>query len=86
MHQQALCHLWSPDLQEVDEGSERHVGFLCQPGDLETGEPKAESKAWNACSVRRPMMQAGPGMSVASVWGGGGESPLGAGRTSKHPG
>lgn len=32
------------------------------------------------------MTQAGPGMSVASVRGGGGESPLGAGIASKHPG
>lgn len=50
IHQQALCHLWSPALQEVDEGSERDVGFLSQPGNLETRELKAESKARKACS------------------------------------
>ena len=50
MDQQSLCHLWSPALQEADEGSERDAGFLSQPGDQETQEPKAESKARKACS------------------------------------
>ena len=50
MDQQSLCHLWSPALQEADEGSERDAGFLSQPGDQETREPKAESKARKACS------------------------------------
>ena len=50
----------------ADEGSERDVGFLRQPGDLEMREPKAESKAgrpalsqkandagwtWNVCGI-----------------------------------